>query len=607
MTVAPELLPVACVAIALAIALAGSRAVAFTRWLALGGPLLAIVMGAQHLLAASAQGSAAPYVGLGQTRGIAWLTSALLEIHVAVDDVSAVMLLTVGAVAAMVIVFSFGYMAHDPAQPRYFALLSAFTGAMSGLVMTGSLLGLFIAWELVGACSFLLIGFWFTKPSAARAAMKAFMVTRVGDVGLLFALALLWRETGSLDLAEVVTALPALSAATVTTAALLLFVGAAGKSAQFPLHVWLPDAMEGPTPVSALIHAATMVAAGVFLIVRVWPVFEASEVALAVVLAIGSLTALGAATIAIVQTDIKRMLAYSTISQLGFMFAALGAGAWQAAFFHLVTHAAFKSLLFLASGSVIHGSGTQDMRVMGGLRTAMPVTALTWAVGVAALAGLPPLSGFFSKDAVLDSVWQHSPIAGGVLLLASACTAFYAFRATRLTFAGEPRGSEHAHESPATMTAPLVTLALLAAVLGATQWWFAHRFGGHAGLSVLVAVTSTVVAVAAGLVGWRVAARTSPEEAAPAALRAWWNAAERAYGIDALAMRVADAAERWASAVVAVFDRRVIDGAVMGVAAGARRMGAWAAALQSGDGSAYAWLVAAGAAALVAVSLWAGR
>ena len=322
------------------------------------------------------------------------------------------MLLVVGTVALMVMVFSIGYMAEDPGRVRYFALLSAFTGSMTLLVIGDSFATLFIGWELVGACSYLLIGFWYQKPSAMKAAVKAFLTTRVGDVGLLFGLAVLWSATGSLGYTRVMEGLPQMAPPVVTTAAVLLAIGAIGKSAQFPLQIWLPDAMEGPTPVSALIHAATMVAAGVFLVARVWPLFEAAPAARTLLLAVGLISALGAALAAIPQRDIKKVLAYSTISQLGFMFAALGVGAWAFAFFHLMTHAAFKALLFLTSGSVIHGSGTQDMREMGGLRKEMPFTFAAWLVGMFALVGFWPMSGFFSKDAILDAVWLAVPIAG---------------------------------------------------------------------------------------------------------------------------------------------------------------------------------------------------
>ncbi|MBN2248343.1 MAG: NADH-quinone oxidoreductase subunit L [Coriobacteriia bacterium] len=597
------------VVVALVIAAAGRRPVGFTRWLALIGPALATFAGIQALLSAEPAGHGG---AAAEATSVAadWLSAASgsIEIGLAIDPLAAVMLAVVGVVAGMVVIFSVGYMAEDRSQARYFALLSAFTAAMSMLVLSTSLVGLFVAWELVGACSYLLIGFWFTKPSAARAAIKAFLVTRIGDVGLLLALALLWRETGALSISGVLEAAPALAPATVTTVALLLFVGAAGKSAQFPLHIWLPDAMEGPTPVSALIHAATMVAAGVFLLARMAPLFDLSETARLVVLVIGTVTALGAATVAVTQTDIKRVLAYSTISQLGFMFAALGTGAWVAAMFHLVTHAAFKSLLFLASGSVIHGSGTQDLREMGGLGKAMPVTTVTWAIGVAALAGLPPLAGFFSKDAVIDAVWMHAPVAGVALFVASALTALYAARATRLAFTGEFRGTGHPHESPVVMTAPLVVLATAAVTLGAASWWFADLFGGHAGLALPVAVASTVIAVVAALAGWRLfGAGPAADERLADALGGLWRAARSAYGIDTLAMRAAAGIERASATIAERFDRRIVDGAVNGVAWLARRIGREFNELQSGEGQLYAALVGAGAVLLVSLALWLGR
>ena len=593
------------VVVALVIAAGGNRLIGFTRWFALVGPIAAAWAGAERLAEAGRGASAET-----AAETVSWLATQTgsLEIGTSAVPLASIMLVVVGVVAAMVIVFSVGYMADDKAQPRYFALLSGFTAAMAGLVVSSSLVGLFIAWELVGASSYLLIGFWFTRPAAARAAVKAFLVTRVGDVGLLLALALLWRETGSLAIADVLAAAPVLAPATVTTVALLLFVGAAGKSAQFPLHVWLPDAMEGPTPVSALIHAATMVAAGVFLVARMWPLFEASETARLVVLVIGTLTALGAATVAVPQTDIKRVLAYSTISQLGFMFAALGAGAWVAAVFHLATHAAFKSLLFLASGSVIHGSGTQDLREMGGLGRAMPVTAATWAVGVVALAGLPPLAGFFSKDAVLDAVWVHAPVAGAALFVASGLTAFYAFRATRLAFSGAFRGDGHPHESPLVMKVPLVALAIAAATLGGASWWFAELLGGHAGLAVPIAVASTVIAGLFAFAGWTFyGVGPAADERLASALGGLWRAAEGAYGVDALVMRGAAAAERGAASASDRFDGGIVDGLVGGVAWFARRVGQEFNELQSGEGQLYVAFVGAGAVLLASLALWLGR
>jgi len=598
-------LAVALPVVAAVLIVAGGRTlVRGTRWLAVAGPLGALYVGTTAL--ASSEQTA----GSADAGPVAWLGTEAggLAVGTSVDALAAVMLIVVGVVASMVVVFSIGYMAEDRSQVRYFALLSAFSAAMSALVMSSTLLGLFVAWELVGACSYLLIGFWFTRPAAAAAAMKAFIVTRIGDVGLLLGIALLWRETGTLSFSGIEAALPDLAAPVVTAVALLVLMGAAGKSAQFPLHIWLPDAMEGPTPVSALIHAATMVAAGVFLVARMWSVFEAAEAARTVTLIIGTLTALGAATVAVTQTDIKKVLAYSTISQLGFMFAALGVGAWPAAMFHLATHAAFKSLLFLASGSVIHGSGTQDLHEMGGLGRAMPLTAATWTVGVAALAGLPPLSGFFSKDGVLEAVWEHAPIAGGVLLLASALTAFYAARATRLAFTGEFRGSGHPHESPLVMTVPLVILALAAVGLGFAYEGFAELFDAEAGLSVPIAVTTTVIALLMGAIGWRVYAPGRPGDAGVRArLGVAWRWSAAAYGVDSLSMRAARGVRAGCAGLAERFDGGVIDRAVNGVASLTRWIGAQANAFQTGEGSAYAAFVGVGAILLVSLALWLGR
>lgn len=597
---------VAPVAIAVLIAGAGSRPVRFTRWLAAAGPVLALWAGMERLLAGHGESAASTAGSLSAE----WLVTAVgpLGIGLAADALASVMLVVVGVVATMVVVFSTGYMADDPAQPRYFALISAFSAAMTGLVLSTSLLGLFVFWELVGACSYLLIGFWFTRPSAARAAVKAFLVTRVGDVGLLFALAVLWSQTGTVSIEGALAAAAGLGTGLATTVALLLFLGAVGKSAQFPLHIWLPDAMEGPTPVSALIHAATMVAAGVFLVARMWPVFEASPTAQLVVLVIGCITALGAAIAAVPQTDIKRVLAYSTISQLGFMFAALGSGAWIAAIFHLTTHAAFKALLFLASGSVIHGSGTQDLREMGGLGRVMPVTTATWVIGVAALAGLPPLAGFFSKDGVLDAVWVHAPAAGVVLFIASALTAFYSFRATRLAFGGTWRGQGHAHESPFSMTAPLVVLAALATVLGATTWWFAEALGGHGHLALPIAIASSVVAAGGAALGWSAyGAGPATDDALAARLGALWGSARSGFGVDAAVVALAGATERASATASSVLDGTVVDGVVHGVVKVARWAGREFNSLQSGEGQLYAALVGAGAVLLASLALWLGR
>jgi NADH-quinone oxidoreductase subunit L len=396
----------------------------------------------------------------------------------------------------MVQVYSLGYLHRDPVNtidtgfPRYYAWMSLFTASMLGLVLAGNLVMMFIFWEMVGLCSYLLIGFWFHKTLAANAAKKAFIVTRLGDFGFLAAILLLFANTRTFDTVTLrdMAVSGALAGPVLTWAAIGIFSGAVGKSAQFPLHVWLPDAMEGPTPVSALIHSATMVSAGVFLVARTFPLFENSLQALQTVAIIGGFTAIFAASMGLVMNDIKRVLAYSTISQLGYMMLGLAAGGVAVGIFHLFTHAFFKSLLFLGSGSVNHVSGTFDMRKMGGLRKYMPWTYATFLIGSLALAGVWPLSGFWSKDEILASAWENQPVLFWLVLITVFLTAFYMFRAVFMTFGGEYRGGEpaehgrlaervsdheehgihtgHPHESPWTMVLPMVLLAILAVVVG---------------------------------------------------------------------------------------------------------------------------------------------
>jgi NADH-quinone oxidoreductase subunit L len=568
----------------------------FAPWLALAGPLVAIAVGA-----ASVSG--------GTSGEIRWFgaAGAFLSLGYRVDGLSAVMLLVVGVVAACVMVFSVGYMHGDRGYVRYFALLSLFTAAMSGLVIASDLVGLFIGWELVGVCSFLLIGFWYEKPAAAEAARKAFMVTRVGDAAMLVGLAILWRATGTLDLTVILGGAGSLAPAVATSAAVCLLLGAVGKSAQFPLHIWLPDAMEGPTPVSALIHAATMVAAGVFLVARMWPVFEASPEARLVALVLGTITALGAATVALPQTDIKRVLAYSTISQLGFMFAALGVGAWPLAIFHLVTHAAFKALLFLSSGSVIHGSGTQDLREMGGLRARMPLTAAAWVMGGLALAGIPPTAGFFSKDEIVAAVLNVAPWAGVALLVASVLTGAYVARATRLAFFGSARGNGDAHESPWTMTAPLVLLAVAALGLGLAGPQIAQALGTRSeAFSIATAALAVGLAAAGVVAGWLLAADGGRlERSFSPVLARVWDSARDGYGFDSLVnaaiVRPTAALARVTDSAV---DRHGIDTVAEGMAALARRAGEALTRTMGGDGQAYSALLAGGAIVLLVLTIW---
>jgi NADH-quinone oxidoreductase subunit L len=396
------------------------------------------------------------------------------------DHLSGLMILIVTGVGFLIHVYSTAYMHDDPGFYRFFAYLNLFMFSMLTLVLANNYLLMFVGWEGVGLCSYLLIGFWFKKQSATDAGKKAFIVNRVGDFGFILAALLIFWTFKSVDYQQVFSAAAAMPAdqlgaiGTLTAICLLMFVGATGKSAQIPLYVWLPDAMEGPTPVSALIHAATMVTAGVYMVARSAVLFDRAPGALLVVAVIGAATALIAASIALVQTDIKKVLAYSTVSQLGYMFLACGAGAYAAGVFHLMTHAFFKALLFLGAGSVIHGmGGIQDIERMGGLRKEMPWTFRTFLIGTLAIAGVPGLAGFFSKDMILAATW-HSPNFGKVLwaigLFVAGMTSFYMFRLLILTFAGKPRYTHHdvhhVHESPAPMLIPLIVLAFFSVVAG---------------------------------------------------------------------------------------------------------------------------------------------
>jgi len=411
-----------------------------------------------------------------------------LTIHLGliVDQLSAVMLIVVTVVSLMVQIYSQGYMHGDPGYHRYFAFMSLFTASMLGLVLADNLLFVYVFWEMVGLCSYLLIGFWFHRPSAADAAKKAFIVTRIGDLGFLAAILLLYFNTGTFDIGQLhsLAITGALAGTTLTWAAIGIFAGAVGKSAQFPLHVWLPDAMEGPTPVSALIHAATMVAAGVFLVARTFPLFEHSTQALTTVAVIGGFTAIFAASMGLVMTDIKRVLAYSTISQLGYMMLGLGAGGIAIGIFHLFNHAFFKALLFLGAGSVNHATGTFDMREMGGLRKVMPWTYATFLIAALSIAGIWPLSGFWSKDEILAASLQNQPILFYLAMITVFMTAFYMFRVVFMTFGGEYRGGgaeAHGkpHESPSVMVMPMVVLAILSVISG--FWNVTGQFGAFMG------------------------------------------------------------------------------------------------------------------------------
>ena len=456
------------------------------------------------------------YTLIGLTRGTVepwnenvyrWATvgGVHMQIGFLVDKLTATMMATVTFVSWMVHIYTVGYMREDPGYQRFFSYISLFTFAMLMLVMSNNFLQLFFGWEAVGVVSYLLIGFWFKRPTAIVANMKAFLVNRVGDFGFLLGIAAIVMYTGSLDYQEVFSHVPRLSGQTmeifqgsawsvVSVICILLFIGAMGKSAQVPLHVWLPDSMEGPTPISALIHAATMVTAGIFMVARMSPLFEASETALSFILVIGATTAFFMGLLGLVQNDIKRVVAYSTLSQLGYMTVALGASAYAGAIFHLMTHAFFKALLFLAAGSVIIAMHhEQDMRKMGGLRKYLPITYWTCLIGTLALIGAPGFSGFFSKDAIIEAVHASTlPGAGyayAAVLAGVFVTALYSFRLLFLTFHGKERMDahtrEHLHESPLVVTVPLVLLAIPSVVIG----WLTEDsflFGGFLGDAVEV-------------------------------------------------------------------------------------------------------------------------
>lgn len=419
-----------------------------------------------------------------------WLVTGdtRFEIGFLIDQLSATMMVVVSLVSLMVHIYTIGYMHGDPGYQRFFSYISLFTFSMMMLVMSNNFLQLFFGWEAVGLVSYLLIGFWYTRPTAIYANMKAFLVNRVGDFGFLLGIAMVLMYFGTLDYAAVFTQapgivdetielIPGISWLVITVVCILLFIGAMGKSAQFPLHVWLPDSMEGPTPISALIHAATMVTAGIFMVARMSPLFELSETALSVILVIGGITTLFMALVAVVQNDIKRVVAYSTLSQLGYMTVALGASAYSAAIFHLMTHAFFKAVLFLGAGSVIIAMHhEQNMQKMGGLKSYMPVTYWTMFIAALASAGVPGFSGFFSKDAIIEAVhFANVPGVGFAyfcVLVTVFVTALYTFRLIFMTFHGQPRmdthTKEHLHESPWVVTVPLVILAIPTIVAG----WF---------------------------------------------------------------------------------------------------------------------------------------
>jgi len=544
-----------------------------------------------------------------------------IDLALNVDGLSAIMLVVVTSVSLLVQVYSHGYMAGDTGYSRYYAWMSLFTAAMLGLVLFDSILIVYVFWELVGLGSYLLIGFWFHRKSAGDAAKKAFLTTRLGDIGFLLGILLIWTkaDTFNIPLIQEMAQQGELSDAVITLFALGLFAGAVGKSAQFPLHVWLPDAMEGPTPVSALIHAATMVAAGVYLVARMFPVFQASDEAMRTVAYVGAFTAIFAASMGIVMTDIKRVLAYSTVSQLGYMMLALGVGGYVAAIFHLFTHAFFKALLFLGAGSVNHASGTFDMRKMGGLRGSMPITYATFVIGSLSLAGVFPLAGFWSKDEILGVAWHGDKVLFWVAMTVVFLTAFYSFRAIFMTFHGPYQGGEppehgghdssagKPHESPMVMALPLLILAVPAALAGFVNLPFdgADRLGRllegalpleseealhHVSFSLPIAIGSSVLAIAGIALAYAIyEAKVISAASMQRAFGPLHTLVSRKYYVDELYedIVVRKGLMRYGTAIAQWFDTNVVDGAVNGSAAMARRASDTLRWVQSGSAQAY--------------------
>jgi len=534
------------------------------------------------------------------------------QMGVYIDGLAAVMLVVVCFVSLMIQLYSGEFMRDDPRFAWYYAVLNLFTASMLGLVLAPNFIELYVFWELVGLCSYLLIGHWFERPAAAKAAQKAFIVTRIGDAALFVGIVMFWRATGTSSYKGISEAAQAgfIGGSFFATAVVLVFAGAIGKSAQFPLHVWLPDAMEGPTPVSALIHAATMVAAGVYLVARTYDIFVQSPTAMLVVAYIGGFTALMAATMALTKKDMKRVIAYSTVSQLGYMMLALGIGAFSASIFHLYNHAFFKALLFLGAGSIIYAMNSYNIFDMGGLRHRMPVTFWTMVIAGLSLAGIFPFSGFWSKDAIVVSAFaEHYYVLFVMALLTVFLTAFYIFRAIFVAFTGEPRteGAREAVESPGIMTVPMVILGFLAVVSGLAGTpladYFAeivspsefavetlalepHEFNlPLAALSVLVAVGGIALAYALYV--------PKPERAAALARRfsGLYTFLDKGWYFDALYDRVFVRPAMALGRATREFDRRALGGLVTGVGRGTGGLGERLRPLQSGGAQNYALFI----------------
>ena len=547
-----------------------------------------------------------------QPHAFEWLAignTVRIEFGMTTDALALLMLLVVTGVGSAIHIYSLGYMKGDPGFSRFFACMSLFTFSMLGIVISSNFIQIFIFWELVGVSSYLLIGFWFEKPSAAEAGKKAFLTTRIGDVGMMLGILLLWSHAHTFEFTELQAKLPTLGLSTGTLALIgaLIFAGAVGKSAQVPLHVWLPDAMEGPTPVSALIHAATMVAAGVYMLCRVSWLILPSETALWLIAWIGGITALMAATIAIAQNDIKRILAYSTLSQLGYMVMAVGLGGPTQAMFHLTTHAFFKGLLFLGAGSVIIAlHHEQDIWKMGGLWKKTPITFWTFLIGTLALAGVPPLSGFYSKDEILLLAFERNSMLFIMAAVTAFLTAYYMGREVFVVFLGKPRDQhayDHAHESPWVMTLPLIFLAALSIIAG----WYSkvpnflgppHEAERH---SLLLTGGLILVPLFGFLVAAKIYWKTEPSDApVKAALGKLWTLVENKYYFDELYHWIIQYVQGTIAIVCDVFDRWILQRlGIGGLSVGTGLLGRTVRLLQTGSLSGYAFLIGLGVTVII--------
>ncbi len=546
-----------------------------------------------------------------------WIQSGALQINCdfAVDRLTAVMLLVVTGIGALIHIYAIGYMAHEGGYYRFFSYLNLFMFFMLVLVLGANYLVMFVGWEGVGLCSYLLIGFYFDKKFAADAGKKAFIVNRIGDFGFILAAFYLFKQFGSLDFTRVFEQAPTAPVSALTAIGLLLMLGACGKSAQLPLYTWLPDAMAGPTPVSALIHAATMVTAGVYMTARSWPIYTHAPSAMNVIAVIGILTAFFAATIGLAQNDIKKVFAYSTVSQLGYMFVGVGTGAFSAGIYHLMTHAFFKALLFLGAGSVIHAlSGEQDMRHMGGLRKPIKWTFLTMMCAALAISGVPPFSGFFSKDAILLAAYAHAPWMYWLGVFTAGMTAFYVFRAMFMTFFGEYRGHHHPHESSPVMLIPLGVLAVLSVVGGMifpVPKFLEPVFPAmHEGEDM----TLMVVSVAAGLIGIGLAwlmyvARPALADSFAGSIGGLYRLVYNKYFVDEIydAAIVKPVVGGSRAVLWRGVDAGLIDGIVNGVGTWARGVGGILRLIQSGNIRSYAaWVLFGSVMVIVALGIAGG-